>query len=132
MTFNEYQRGVMRTASDVTKATKENMLMNGILGTAGEAGELVDLLKKQIFRGIRSIENILSRNVATCCIIWHLLLRHLIPLLRILQSKTTRNFGNAILMASKLKIHSIERKGIFNVCSYSPCSGISFQHLYAD
>lgn len=51
MTFNEYQRGVMRTASDVTKATKENMLMNGILGTAGEAGELVDLLKKQIFQG---------------------------------------------------------------------------------
>ena len=48
MTFDEYQRGVMRTASDVTKATKENMLMNGILGTAGEAGELVDLLKKQI------------------------------------------------------------------------------------
>ena len=51
MTFDEYQRGVMRTASDVTKATKENMLMNGILGTAGEAGELVDLLKKQIFQG---------------------------------------------------------------------------------
>ena len=25
--------------------------MNGILGTAGEAGELVDLLKKQIFQG---------------------------------------------------------------------------------
>ena len=49
MTFNEYQRGVMRTASDVTKATKENMLMNGILGTAGEAGELVDIHKKQIF-----------------------------------------------------------------------------------
>lgn len=47
MTFNEYQRGVMRTASDVTKATKENMLMNGILGTAGEAGELVDLLKSR-------------------------------------------------------------------------------------
>lgn len=132
MTFNEYQRGVMRTASDVTKATKENMLMNGILGTAGEAGELVDLLKSRFFRGIHLIKSILSRSVAMCCIIWHLLLRHLVPLLRILQSKTTRNFGSAILTASRLKIRSIERKGIFNVCSYSPRSGISFQHLYAD
>ena len=49
MTFDEYQRGVMRTASDVTKATKENMLMNGILGTAGEAGVVVDLLNKHFF-----------------------------------------------------------------------------------
>lgn len=48
MTFDEYQCGVMRTASVITKATKENMLMNGILGTAGE---LVGLLKKQIFQG---------------------------------------------------------------------------------
>ena len=51
MTFAEYQRGVMRTASEITLATKENMLMNGVLGTAGEAGELVDLLKKQLFQG---------------------------------------------------------------------------------
>lgn len=45
--------------------------------------------------------------------------------------KTTRNFGSAILTASRLKILFIERKEIFNVCSYSPRSGISFQHLYA-
>lgn len=51
MTFDEYQKGVMRTASDVTLATKDNMLMNGIMGAAGESGELADLLKKQIFHG---------------------------------------------------------------------------------
>lgn len=51
MTFDEYQKGVMRTASDITVATKENMLMNGIMGAAGESGELTDLLKKQIFHG---------------------------------------------------------------------------------
>lgn len=51
MTFEEYQKGVMRTASDITVATKENMLMNGIMGAAGESGELTDLLKKQIFHG---------------------------------------------------------------------------------
>ncbi len=51
MTFEEYQKGALRTASDVCKANKENMLMNGVLGAAGEAGELADLMKKQLFQG---------------------------------------------------------------------------------
>lgn len=49
MTFDEYQKGVMRTASGVCVATKDNMLFNGVLGAAGESGELADLLKKQLF-----------------------------------------------------------------------------------
>lgn len=51
MTFEEYQKGVMRTASGVCTATKENMRLNGILGVAGESGELSDLLKKELFHG---------------------------------------------------------------------------------
>lgn len=51
MTFDEFQSGVLRTASDTCSATKENMLFNGILGAAGEAGELADLLKKELFHG---------------------------------------------------------------------------------
>lgn len=51
MTFDEYQKGVMRTASGVCAATKDNMLLNGIMGAAGEAGELADLLKKELFHG---------------------------------------------------------------------------------
>lgn len=51
MTFDEYQKGVMRTASKVCTATKDNMLLNGVMGAAGEAGELTDLLKKQLFHG---------------------------------------------------------------------------------
>lgn len=51
MTFEEYQKGVMRTASGICTATKENMLLNGIMGAAGESGELVDLLKKELFQG---------------------------------------------------------------------------------
>ena len=47
MTFDEYQRGVMRTV----KVTPENMLLNGVLGASGEAGELADLLKKELFQG---------------------------------------------------------------------------------
>lgn len=51
MTFNEYQKGVMHTASNVCAATKENMQLNGVLGAAGEAGELSNLLKKELFHG---------------------------------------------------------------------------------
>lgn len=51
MTFDEYQKGVMRTASGVSVATKDNMLLNGVMGAAGESGELVDLLKKNLFHG---------------------------------------------------------------------------------
>lgn len=51
MTFDKYQKGVMRTASGVCTATKDNMLLNGVLGANGEAGELADLLKKHLFHG---------------------------------------------------------------------------------
>lgn len=51
MTFNEYQKGCLRTASSITLATKDNMLLNGVLGAVGEAGELADLLKKEMFHG---------------------------------------------------------------------------------
>lgn len=51
MTFQDYQNDVMRTASGICTATKENMLLNGILGAAGESGELVDLIKKEFFQG---------------------------------------------------------------------------------
>lgn len=51
MTFNEFQTGVMRTASDITKANSENMLLNGVLGASGESGEMVDLMKKELFQG---------------------------------------------------------------------------------
>ena len=103
MSFNEYQRGVMRTASDVTKATKENMLMNGILGTAGEAGELVDLLKKQIFQGhpfdkehlIKECGDVLyylaltAEALGLLCFCWFLQLIHVVPLVSLLLSIRT-------------------------------------------
>lgn len=51
MTFNEYQKDILRTADKVTLASKDNMLIHGIVGANGEAGELADLLKKHIFQG---------------------------------------------------------------------------------
>lgn len=70
MTFNEYQRGVMRTVSDIAKATPENMLFNGVLGASGEAGELADLLKRSCSRGILMTGTIISRSAVMSCITW--------------------------------------------------------------
>ncbi len=51
MTFDEFQQGMLRTASEDCKASKGKMLLNGVLGANGEAGELADMLKKQYYQG---------------------------------------------------------------------------------
>ena len=51
MTPNEYQKLAMRTASRVSTATKDNLMLQGVMGAAGEAGEAIDLVKKAIFQG---------------------------------------------------------------------------------
>ena len=51
MTLNEYQKEAMRTASGVTSASDDNLLLNGAMGLNGEAGEVIDILKKHMFQG---------------------------------------------------------------------------------
>lgn len=51
MTINEYQKAAMRTVNPVAAATSENLLLEGVMGINGEAGECIDLVKKQIFQG---------------------------------------------------------------------------------
>lgn len=48
MTANEYQQLALRTAG-----TNEDgdLMVNGVMGLAGESGECVDLLKKHMFQG---------------------------------------------------------------------------------
>ena len=48
MTANEYQKQAMRTAGDMNPL---DMLLNGVMGLAGESGECVDLVKKKLFQG---------------------------------------------------------------------------------
>lgn len=48
MTVNEYQRKAMRTAKDEHKA---DLLVEGVMGLNGEAGECIDLVKKHLFQG---------------------------------------------------------------------------------
>lgn len=48
MTINEYQKLALRTSG--VEDPKE-MLLNGVLGLAGESGECVDMMKKHLFQG---------------------------------------------------------------------------------
>lgn len=51
ITGNEYQKLAMRTASGVCAATPDNLMLNGVMGLNGEAGECIDLVKKHLFQG---------------------------------------------------------------------------------
>ena len=51
ITGNEYQKLAMRTASGVCAATPDNLMLNGVMGLNGEAGECIDLVKKHFFQG---------------------------------------------------------------------------------
>jgi len=48
MQADEYQKKALSTAS---KMTEEDMIMNGVLGLNGEAGEVADHIKKVRFQG---------------------------------------------------------------------------------
>jgi NTP pyrophosphatase (non-canonical NTP hydrolase) len=49
MRLSEYQRQAFLTANK--KMSDAEMLTNGVLGLAGEAGEVVDLVKKFMYQG---------------------------------------------------------------------------------
>ena len=47
MTINEYQRLALTTANK--QLTPTQMLENGVMGLCGEAGEVIDIVKKHLF-----------------------------------------------------------------------------------
>lgn len=51
LTANDYQQKAMKFASDLSKATKHNLLLQGVMGMCGEAGETIDIVKKIVFHG---------------------------------------------------------------------------------
>ena len=46
MTLNEYQKAAQRTSPD-----DHDKLLNGVMGLCGEAGELINLMKKHMYQG---------------------------------------------------------------------------------
>lgn len=58
MTFDEYMKETRRTR---VSADIEEEILNGALGLAGEAGEVVEMIKKWRFHGL-SLDNALLRK----------------------------------------------------------------------
>lgn len=49
MNFKEYQEKAMRTAGSYRDDV--DMLLNGVMGLNGEAGEVIDIVKKYLYQG---------------------------------------------------------------------------------
>ena len=67
MDFNEYQILAMKTASD---KSKQNMVLNGVMGLCGEAGECIDVVKKHMFQGHELDRKKLIDEASDC--LWYL------------------------------------------------------------
>ena len=50
MTINEYQNEAMRIASGMNQ--NYPIIVNGLMGLNGEAGEAIDILKKHLFQDV--------------------------------------------------------------------------------
>lgn len=71
-TVSEYQQQALRTANTETLAEPESRLLNGILGLAGEAGEVVDLVKKYKYQGHILDTEHLAEEIGDVC--WYIVL----------------------------------------------------------
>jgi len=67
MDFNEYQKSAMRTASG---KSKQNMILNGVMGLCGESGECIDIVKKHMFQGHELNREKLIDEASDC--LWYL------------------------------------------------------------
>lgn len=70
MTLNEYQTEAMRTASGIAIADSENLILNGAMGLNGEAGEVIDMLKKYMFQGHPLDTEHIAKELGDC--LWYL------------------------------------------------------------
>lgn len=70
MTLNEYQREAMRTASGMCAKCSDNLLLNGAMGLNGEAGEVIDLLKKHMFQGHELDKGHIAKELGDC--LWYI------------------------------------------------------------
>lgn len=72
LTANDYQRMAMRTASgmDYSKSGENGLLLNGVMGLNGEAGECIDIMKKHIFQGHELDREHLIEELGDCA--WYI------------------------------------------------------------
>ena len=70
MTLNEYQKEAMRTVSGIVEINSENLTLQGAMGLNGEAGEVIDILKKYMFQGHDLDKDHVAKECGDC--LWYL------------------------------------------------------------
>ena len=86
LTADDYQRAALRTAR-VDELSKDELLLNGVMGLCGEAGESIDLVKKARFQGHEIDNSKLCLEIGDCA--WYISLASYaldLPLSEILQA----------------------------------------------
>lgn len=68
MTINEYQYLAMRTSNK--ELSKDDHLLNGVLGLVGESGEIADLIKKTRMQGHPMDIEHLAKELGDVC--WYI------------------------------------------------------------
>ena len=68
MTINEYQLLAMRTLNSAL--SQKDVLINGVMGLCGEAGEAIDLVKKHLAQGHELDRDALIRELGD--VAWYL------------------------------------------------------------
>lgn len=68
MNINEYQKLAMVTLNK--KLSKQDMLINGVMGLCGESGEAIDLVKKHLHQGHELDKDALIKEMGD--IAWYL------------------------------------------------------------
>ena len=69
LTANDYQRMAMRTASGMD-CGEDGLLLNGVMGLNGEAGECIDIMEKHLFQGHELDREHLIEELGDCA--WYL------------------------------------------------------------
>lgn len=69
LTADDYQRAALRTAQ-TDKFPMDALLLNGVMGLCGEAGECIDLVKKYRFQGHRLDYDVLKKELGD--VAWYL------------------------------------------------------------
>ena len=68
MTINEYQKLAMTTLNPAL--SKTDVLLNGVMGLCGEAGEAIDIVKKHLHQGHELDKDKLAKELGD--IAWYL------------------------------------------------------------
>jgi len=67
MNANDYQKAALRTAS---RKDPQELILNGILGLSGEAGEVADHIKKHLFQGHELDKRHIAEELGDIC--WYI------------------------------------------------------------